>query len=68
MFFWKFYFSFLVTKNQMCLTGSITSGNKGGGGGGSDPLRKTSITNPLFFSDGFPKGGSGGGATNVDNI
>ena len=48
------FFTFLVTKNQMCLTGSITSENKGGGG--SDPLRKNSITKRLFFLlDGFPK-------------
>ena len=50
--FGKLCFSpFLVTKTQMCLTGSITSENKGGG---SDPLRKKSIVNPLFFCDGFP--------------
>ena len=30
----------------MCLTGSITSENKGGG---SDPLRKKTIVNPFFF-------------------
>ena len=30
----------------MCLMGSITSENRGGG---SDPLRKNSITNPFFF-------------------
>ena len=30
----------------MCLTGSITYENKGGG---SDPLRKIFITNPFFF-------------------
>ena len=51
--FGKLCFSpFLVTKTQMCLTGSITSENKGGGG--SDPLRKKSIVNLLFFPDGFP--------------
>jgi len=45
--FGKLCFSpFLVTKTQMCLTGSITSENKGGG---SDPLRKKSIGNLLFF-------------------
>ena len=56
--FGKLCFSpFLVTKTQMCLTGSITSENKGGGG--SDPLRKKSIVNLLFFLDGFPKGEQG---------
>ena len=45
------FFPFLVTKTQMCLTGSITSEKKGGG---SDPLRKKSIVNLLFFLDGFP--------------
>ena len=31
--FWELmFFTFLVTKNQMCLTGSITSKNKGGRG------------------------------------
>ena len=56
--FGKLCFSpFLVTKTQMCLTGSITSENKGGSGGGSDPLRKISITNPLFLFDGFPNTG-----------
>ena len=57
--FGKLCFSpFLVTKTQMCLTGSITSENKGGGG--SDPLRKKSIVNLLFFSDGFPYNGDYG--------
>ena len=51
MFLGTYVFPLLVTKNQMCLTGSITSKNKGGG---SDPLRKKSIVNPLFFCDGFP--------------
>ena len=46
VFFRKFYFLFLVTKNQMCLIGSITSKNRGEG---SDPLRKNSITNPHFL-------------------
>ena len=41
------FFSFLVTKNKMSLMGSVTSENRGGWG--SDPLRKNSITNPLFF-------------------
>ena len=35
--------------------GSITSENKGGGY--SDPLRKNSITNPLFLAECFPKYG-----------
>ena len=52
--FGKLCFSpFLVTKTQMCLTGSITSENKGGVGG-SDPLQKKSIGNLLFIFDGFP--------------
>ena len=42
------YAGFFVTKIELCLTGSITSENKGGWG--SDPLRKNSITNPLFCS------------------
>ena len=45
--FWEvLFFPIFVTKIEMCLTGSITSENKGGG---SDPLRKISITNPFFF-------------------
>ena len=42
--------------SPMCPTGSITSKNKGGEGG-SNPLRKNSITNPLFLFDGFPNPG-----------
>ena len=44
--FGKFSFYLYVTKIELCPTGSITSKNKGGEG--SNPLRKISITNPLF--------------------
>ena len=37
--------------SPMCLTGTITSKNKGGG---SDPLWKKTITNLLFFFECFP--------------
>ena len=39
------------TRCQMCITGSITPENKGGG---SDPLWNISISKPLFFLEGFP--------------
>ena len=45
--FWEvLFFPFLVINHQMCLMGSITSTNRGGG---SDPLLKNSIINPLFL-------------------
>ena len=55
MFLGSLVFSLFVTKIELCLMGSITSKNKGGG---SDLLQKISITNPLFLFDGFPKGGA----------
>ena len=47
MFSGTFVFPLFGAKNQMCLMGSITSENKGGG---LDPLRKNSLNNPFFMA------------------